>query len=144
MANDKDEKAAKAEREQMEVGGTGNATVAFTGAGGDDIEIKSSTWTAHGPVAVTPNPDDPTEAALFAAAPGPVTLTCVGQTETGATATASLEIMVVDNSLPTEGTISLSVQAPAHQSKPKPAAPAQQPKGENHGQVHHATATHRA
>lgn len=140
MANDDKEKAAKDEREQMEVGGSGTAKVAFKGATGDDVPVTSTTWTSVGPVSVSPDPDEVTQANLFAAGPGPATITCVGQTDAGPH-TATVEIMVVDKTAPTEGTITLSLQPAPAKEKPKPAAPAQQPKPEH--QAHHSGNAHR-
>lgn len=122
------------ERQKMEMGGSGTAKVSFKDALGGDVKVKSAQWSATGPVAVTPDAEDPTTAALFASGPGPVTLTAVGQTETGNSATATTEIMVIEKDAPVEGTIEVSVKAAP--AKPKP----HEPKAEPHSnKAHHAS-----
>jgi hypothetical protein len=122
MAEDK--QPDKPERQKMEMGGSGVAEVSFADAFGGDVKIKSVVWTATGAVAVTPDADDPTTANIFASGPGPVTLTAVGTTETGASATAITEIMVIEKDAPVTGEIEVTVKAaPAKPKAPEPKAP---------------------
>jgi hypothetical protein len=115
-----DEKPADkpVERQKMEMGGSGTAKVSFKDALGNDVKIKSSTWSAVGPIAVSPNAEDPTAASLFASGPGPTTITAVGMTDTGASSTATLEIMVIEKDAPVEGKIEVSVQAAPVKKEP--------------------------
>jgi hypothetical protein len=119
MAEDK--QPDKPERQKMEMGGSGTAKVSFKDALGGEVKIKSSQWTSTGGVVVS-STEDPTGATLFATGPGPATLTAVGTTETGGSATATTEIMVVEKDAPVEGKIEVAVKpAPA---KPKAEEPA--------------------
>jgi hypothetical protein len=120
MAEATQQPADKPERQKMEMGGSGTAKASFKDALGNDVKIKSSTWSSTGPVAVSPDAEDPTAATLFASGPGPVTITAVGTTEAGHTSTANIEIMVIEKDAPVEGTIEVSVTAaPAKKEPPK-------------------------
>jgi sugar (pentulose or hexulose) kinase len=108
----------KVERQKMEMGGSGTAKVSFKDALGGDVKIKSSTWSSTGAVAVSPDEKDPATAKLFASGPGPSTITAVGQTESGSSATATVEVMVIEKDTPVEGKIELSVQAAPAKKEP--------------------------
>lgn len=115
---------APVERQKMEMGGSGTAKVSFKDALGNEVKIKSSTWSATGAVSVTPA-EDPTGATLFASGPGPSTLTAVGVTEAGHSSTATVEVMVIEKDAPVTGTIELSVTAaPAKKEPAKAPEPA--------------------
>jgi hypothetical protein len=116
-----DEKQDKPDRQKMEMGGSGTAKVSFKDALGNEVKVKSSQWTASGSVVVTPDDKDPTGAKLFASGPGPSTLRAVGYNEDGGSATASIEIMVVEKDSPVEGKIQISVQPAPAKKKEEPA-----------------------
>jgi hypothetical protein len=107
--------------QQMEVGGTGTAKVSFTDVNGADVPLVSSTWTASGPVTVTPDDKDPTSATLEATAPGRGSVTATVMTEAGAQATAAVEVMVIETGTPAEGTIELTLQPAKAKAKAKAA-----------------------
>ncbi len=125
MAEATQQPAEKPERTKMEMGGSGTAKVSFKDAFGGDVKIKSATWTATGPVAITPDEKDPASAAFFASGPGPVTLTAVGVSEGGTSATATTEIMVLEKDAPVVGEIDVSVKAAP--AKPKAEEPPKEP-----------------
>jgi len=103
-------------RPQMEVGGTGTAKVSFKDTLGADVKIASSEWTSTGPVTVTADdadPPDPTSAKLKATAPGHATIKAVVTSESGASAEAAVEVVVIETGTPVAGTIEITVEAPA-------------------------------
>jgi hypothetical protein len=118
MADEKLDKDKLPERQKMEMGGSGTAKVSFKDALGGEVKIKSSTWSSTGPVVVTPDEKDPHGAKLFASGPGPATVTAVGATEEGHSATATSEIMVVEKDAPVEGKIDIAVTAAPVKKEP--------------------------
>lgn len=102
-------------RPQMNVGDIGIAKVSFTDESGGDVKIVSSTWTSMGPVTVTPPPEvsgtpsDPTTANLTATGPGRAPIQVSVVTESGATAEAATEIMVIETGKPAVGKIDVTV-----------------------------------
>lgn len=114
----------KPERQKMEMGGSGTAKVAFKDALGGEVKVKSAQWSATGAVAVTPDEKDPLTVKLFASGPGPSTLTAVCQSEEGGSATATVEIMVIEKNAPVDGKIEISVQPAPAKKEPAKAEPA--------------------
>jgi hypothetical protein len=102
----------------MNVGDTGIAKVSFVDETGADMKIVESTWTSASP-AVTIDPPaptasdqppvDPATVNLTATTPGraPIRVTVV--TESGATAEAATEIMVIETGKPAVGKIDITV-----------------------------------
>ena len=104
-------------RPQMAVGDTGTAKVSFTDEAGGDVKIASSTWTSMGPVTIVPDDKDPTSAALTATGPGRAPIKVDITTESGATAEAATEVMVIQTGTPTAGKIDITVQPAKSKAK---------------------------
>jgi hypothetical protein len=110
-------KAAPPPPQQMEVGGTGTATVSFTDVNGTAVNIASSEWSSTGPVTVTASDTDPTSATLAATAPGPATITADIVSDGGLPAEAVVTIMVIETGTPATGKIDLVLQPPVAKAK---------------------------
>ena len=93
----------------MAVGDTGTAKVSFTDEAGGAITIASSTWTSLGPVTIVPDETDPTSAVLTATAIGRAPIKVDIVSESGATAEAATEIMVIETGKPAVGKIDVTV-----------------------------------
>jgi hypothetical protein len=100
-------------RPQMEMGGSGTATVHFHDAAGGDVAITSTAWSATGAMTVTPDETDPASAKLTPTGLGPATVTAIVSTANGS-AQAHAEVMVIDKiGAPVTGTIEITVAPPA-------------------------------
>jgi hypothetical protein len=97
---------------QMEVGGTGTATVSFTDVNGTPVTLASIIWTSTGPVTVTPSTGNPAIANLVATAPGRAHIRAAVVSESGASAEAAVEIRVIETGTLAEGKIDLTLQPP--------------------------------
>lgn len=105
-------------RPQMEMGGSGTATVSFTDAAGAAVVVTSADWTATGPVVVTPDEANPLSAKLVPTGLGPATVTATGHAETGS-AQAHAEVMVIEKvGGPIAGEIVITVAPPAPPDPP--------------------------
>ena len=114
------------EKQKVEMGGSGTAKASFTDALDNDVKIKSVVWSSTGPVAVTADEKDPATASFFASGPGPVTLTAVGTTESGS-ATATIDLLVIEKDAPVAGEIEVSVKAAPNKPKPEDPPPPARP-----------------
>ena len=98
-------------RTQIEMGGSGTATVSFKDAADGDVAITSAVWSATGPVVVTADAENPASAKIVPMGLGPATVTVEAQSDNGS-ATAHTDLMVIDVAgAPVTGTIEIAVEA---------------------------------
>jgi hypothetical protein len=105
-------------RSQIEMGGSGTATVSFADATGGSVAITATEWSATGPVTVVADETDPASAKITPTGPGPATVTATVQTVNGS-AQAHADVMVTEKvGAPVTGVIEITAQ---------PAAPVEPP-----------------
>lgn len=115
---------------QMEVGGSGDATVTFKDDFGNDVPAKDVQWISSGNVVVEPNTEDSSKAKLLAVGPGPSTVKAQGTGPDGGFAEATLQVMALHKGVASTGEITATVTAaPVKKKEEKPAEkkPDQQP-----------------
>lgn len=122
------------ERQRMEVGGTGTATVKFKDSFGKDVKAKTVNWASNGSLSITPDEKDPATAKFFASGPGPATIRAEGEGEEGGHAEARIEILVMDKDQAAEGEITVTVQAAPPKKKPEKV---EDKPAEKHATTHH-------
>jgi hypothetical protein len=113
-----------APRQQMELGGEGTVKAQFKDAFGGDVKPTTAEWSATGPVTVTADEKDPTNAKIFAYGTGLASIKVDAHSDAGSTQT-SIEVMVIAKGAPAEGKIELSVR-PATDEGKRRAAPSGQ------------------
>lgn len=103
----------------MEVGTSATLTVSFQDAMGGDVNLKKVNWTASEGLAITPDPEDPTTASVFATAAGSSTVTAHVEGEIGGRGTTQIPILIRSKGTPHVGAIAFSNDA----SEPPPVEP---------------------
>lgn len=120
-----EKKREKADREKMELYGTGTAKVSSQDGLNGEVDLKAVQWKSTGPVVVSPDPEDPTTAQLFATAVGSSKITASIMDEFGVTSElAHVELEVVEKGKAHESKIELSLQpAKSREERGQPPLP---------------------
>jgi hypothetical protein len=114
--------AKEAPRPQIEMGGSGTATVSFADAAGGAVEATAVEWSATGPVTVEADEENPTSAKITPTGLGPATVTAIVQAANGPVQ-AHADVVVTEKvGAPVTGTIEITVEAP-----PAPETPPVEP-----------------
>jgi hypothetical protein len=118
-------KREKADREKMEIYGTGTAKISAKDGLGGDVDLKAIQWKSTGPVVVSPDSEDPTTAKLFATAVGSSKITASIMDEFGVTSElAHVEVEVVQKGAAHEAKIELSLEpAKSREERGQPPIP---------------------
>jgi hypothetical protein len=118
-------RAEKEAREKMELYGTGTAKVTSTDALSGEVDLKAVQWKSTGPIVVSPDPEDPTTAQLYATAVGTSTITASMMDEFGVTnELAHVDVDVVEKGVAHESKIELSLQpAKSREERGQPPIP---------------------
>lgn len=118
-------RAEKAERQKMEIYGSGTAKVTSTDALNGEVDLKAVQWKSTGPIVVSPDPEDPTTAALFATAVGSSTITASMMDEFGVTnELAHVDVEVVEKGKAHESKIELTLEpAKSREERGQPPLP---------------------